>query len=424
LAVGLTWAGSPAEAGKLASAEKVFVIFSFGSAAQDNGWRLADSVQVRLRRHARKHLPEAYVVSWIELENELGEGRDRLAEQLPQALPRIAKKLNLAKSQELFVICGRLSTTSVDAQSRVGFYRLKGDLRKRLWQKDFSGEGERWKPIISGKIVEAVLKSLNVEYTGPGAQTTQPNIVWDKSILKNGNFERGKGIFPADWAKPDGLCSFWVDDPAGGKRMLFDTHVLQKQAWAWWKKLKEGANPRDAPQPIRTNPPHYDAVGGIEGVKLYSDFVPITYYGPYLISAKISGPEGGNAKIFVKGYALLPGVKALEAGKRDSKLERREVWRTYMHCKTGPAAKTYEMDFTLPAELPALVKITKDRKALRVERKVRWLRIMPYAYWPVGKYYFDDLKLRPGKKLEKKPGDNVEGDPDTKHAGNDGHPQK
>jgi hypothetical protein len=46
--------------------------------------------------------------------------------------------------------------------------------------------------------------------------------------------------------------------------------------------------------------------------------------------------------------------------------------------------------------LPPVEKIGKGQTKTW-QPKLQWIRIMPYANWVVGKYYFDDVELRPGK---------------------------
>jgi hypothetical protein len=66
-----------------------------------------------------------------------------------------------------------------------------------------------------------------------------------------------------------------------------------------------------------------------------------------------------------------------------------------MHCKTqGNDWKEYRQPFTLPEALPAVEKKSAKGEIKTFSPKIQWLRVMPYAYWEVGKYYFDDIQIR------------------------------
>jgi hypothetical protein len=345
------------------------------------GRKLADSVQLRLRRQLKQLKGGSfYVLSWLELSSSLGDEAGKLADGLGGTADQIRERLGLRRTQKLYMVCGSADRT----RAKVEFFEGKN----KLWSKEFVSSGERAQIIISKEIVDAIPASIG---EGRSEVKKEPDVKWGRSLVVNGDFEKG-GRFPAGWDKVDGLCSFWKGSRED-RYIVFDTHVLQDQASEWWKELEVGADPRDAPEPVRTDPPHYDSVGGIYGVSLYSDWIEVDVPCRLNLEAEVSGPRGGNAKIFVKGYDLLP-----KAGEEEK--VRREVWRTYLNCRpTKPGGRKVGMKFDVPGKLGRLSWINKEGKREFYEREVKWVRLMLYAYWPVGEYTFDDVKLEPALKV-------------------------
>ncbi|MFA5863729.1 MAG: hypothetical protein WC975_03485 [Phycisphaerae bacterium] len=345
-------------------AEKVFVVMPINSTSGDQGRSLADSIQIRLRSEIQEKKLNGYVLSWAEMEIYL------------QDQDAFFEKLGLSKQQELIILHGKLTQlrqnkmTAEIALSRVTFGQ---DVRHL--EQNFESNDERTKPILSIRVTDYILQEIFHQVEKPPPASTRP-ARW------------GKGYTPKGWDPVDNLCSFWIKSDYG-KCIMFDTDVRQDQAWDWWKAIKAGVKPADAPKPIRTDPPHYDAVGGIEGVKLYSDYMEAIPGKTYLLSVRVKGPIKGNAMIFVKAYALLPTSKS-------ETLQRREVWQTYLHCVIGDENwKKYELIFTLPKTLPPVEKKMGKEKTKIRQPKLQWIRLMPYANWEVGKYYFDDVALCP-----------------------------
>ncbi|NLX05772.1 MAG: hypothetical protein GXY33_11580 [Phycisphaerae bacterium] len=408
--VALTVCPALVAAADLNDAASTFLVLEFQGQGTA-GRKLADSVQVRLRRQATSLLPDAYVVSWIEIENQLGGQIDTLSGGLPETLPQIARRLGLAEGQNLYVLRGTLTDKG---RAEVELFSHTDGQQKHLWQKRFSASSERWLPLLSQQIVEAVLQTTGVTRPPPASR---PAVTWGRSILPNGDFQTG-GEFPAHWARPDGLCTFWGKSPDGNGLARFDTDVSQDQALEWWKAIEAGADPCSAPKPIRTQPPHYDAVGGNYGASLYSDWIEIKPPCRLRLSADVRGPRNGQAKIFVKGYALLPKGK-------EGRTERREIWQTYLQCDTdGGPAKVYAAEFEIPGKPAQLSKLDKTGERQLHRPQVQWLRLMLYAYWPVGIYEFDNVLLQPAKPLEKQQRDHVQTRPHAQHGPHDGQPQQ
>ena len=86
---------------------------------------------------------------------------------------------------------------------------------------------------------------------------SKPSVSPDGNLLPNGNFDAGK-ITPGHWQTVDGLSSFWVKDADSkrGRVLLFDSDVLQSQAYDWWLKIDDGASPLKAPRKVPPPPPN------------------------------------------------------------------------------------------------------------------------------------------------------------------------
>ena len=195
------------------------------------------------------------------------------------------------------------------------------------------------------------------------------------NLVKNGSFEKGTWT-PAHWSPVDGLTSFWVErDDGKGKCLMCDTEVLISQAEAWWKKIRSGqATAKDAPKKIPVKPNQiYSTVGGLDGVQVYSDFIPVKPKMRYRLSVEIKARWGGIffPKAFVKGYADQTD---------EFTTQKRELYRAYLALRTetqGRKWETFSRTFNPTLRTP----------------KVRFIRVMLYSYWPLGKYYWDNVVI-------------------------------
>ncbi|MFW6108389.1 MAG: hypothetical protein ACOC8D_01115 [bacterium] len=195
------------------------------------------------------------------------------------------------------------------------------------------------------------------------------------NLVKNPSFERGTWT-PAHWSKLDGLTSHWLDRADGkGKCVLCDTDVDEKQALAWMKQIQAGkVTARDAPEKIdRKVAGQYGTIGAWEGVQVYSDFIPVKPTMRYRLSVDIKANWGGIffPKAFIKGYADQTD---------EFTTQKRELYRAYLALRTktrGKEWETFTRTFNPTLETP----------------RVRYIRVMLYSYWPLGKYYWDNVAI-------------------------------
>ncbi|MBE7463049.1 MAG: hypothetical protein HS116_06075 [Planctomycetes bacterium] len=203
--------------------------------------------------------------------------------------------------------------------------------------------------------------------------------------LKNGSFEEAeapkKGLPPAPlgWAHPDGLTSFWTSDPAAperGKFIVLDTDVLEEEAKkrqaAMRAAAEKGEDPPPAPEKSEVGEARqYGAIGATYGVSFYSSKIACAPKQAYKISFDYRGP--GGAKVWVRGWGPFRG-------------EERRRWETIVNCRTaGDGWRHFEQAFH-PTRRPQ----SKDKVAYI---EVSYLRVMLYAYWPRGRYAFDNVKI-------------------------------
>lgn len=189
------------------------------------------------------------------------------------------------------------------------------------------------------------------------------------NLLANGAFEAadpGHADTPLAWDRPDGLGIQWTAAPASadgtdrGKAIRMDTRVSERDMEASWRTagLDQWHIPNAAPDPIAAT----------YGLSLYSTPVPATTNHGYRVAFDVLAPGGGGAKVWVRGYAPTA----------DGTLRR--CYETVVHCRPKPGEWCREERVFTPAKSRA---------------DIRELRVMLYAYWPAGVYWFDNVRLEP-----------------------------
>lgn len=216
------------------------------------------------------------------------------------------------------------------------------------------------------------------------------------NLLPNGGFEEGEDS-PAHWQQIDGLATFWVEDedPARGKVLKLDTDVLQSQAYAWWKEILAGAKPNQAPTKLATQEPKYDTLAGLDGVWYYSDYIPIERGKLYWLSIDAKGPP---LKVWLLGYPEKPdNTFGADQG----------AWREYLEESSGRAARQergHEMfihKYIWKGRLETGGSETWQTYSRRAKPfaptkntpRVKYVRVLIYAYWPPAIYYVDNVTL-------------------------------
>ena len=181
------------------------------------------------------------------------------------------------------------------------------------------------------------------------------------NVLVNGDFSTPAAgqvpAGPAHWDIPDGLGVQWAAAPGGGQGIRMDTAISEQAMVAQWHKV--GNTTWDIPHAAG------NAIAETYGLSLYSQAMPVLPGRSYRISYDFLGPAGG-VKLWVRGYGLHNG-------------EKQRLWEAVVNgTGDGPAWKTTTMD----------VHPTRHRYA------VTELKIMLYAYYPAGVYWFRNIRLQ------------------------------
>jgi len=190
------------------------------------------------------------------------------------------------------------------------------------------------------------------------------------NLLKNGDFEKvdEKGI-PVGWEYVDNLCSKVID--AGGKHgkvLLIDTDVPLSQWTEWRARLKDGANPKNAPRKRPTVPPKYNTVAATKGMAVYGPLIKVKPGQAYRIEFDARGKWAEPwffPKMFVRGYKFREG-------------QYREIWRMYKAQRFKTAGREWE----------------HFSRTFHPDEGCEFMRVIVYAYWPpYDKYMYDNISI-------------------------------
>ena len=231
----------------------------------------------------------------------------------------------------------------------------------------------------------------------------------DSNLIVNGSIEKGKGREPNGWSGIDGLTAIWDTKGHPGRCLLFDTTVQQKDKKTWQADESAYKGPSKGGQ--------YGTVGAHEGVWAYAlpiDLTPQDSY--FVIECDVMASEKSSElfypMVLIRGFNLVTEEKAGQDSSwfhtyhKDGpaysemfgpeKLYRpsragdyQMIYRHTLVCRIS-APNQWE-HFAMGFKLPS-----KDMARFRPQR----LLIKPYAFWPSGKYRFDNLILRRSTKEE------------------------
>jgi len=184
-----------------------------------------------------------------------------------------------------------------------------------------------------------------------------------ENLVPNGDFQAGK-VTADNWEKPDGLSSFWVNDPVRGRILKLDSRIDQGQLRDWKAQLKQ--NPHAVPPKPVIPENRYAAAGGDEGVMLDSAFIPVQPGQNYKLSVDYKG--AGKPFVWIKGFMPHPRRK-VDVDAYQTRLEPQQPseqeWRTF------------SIGFNPTARTPNVTK----------------MKVRIYAYWPAGIYYFSNVRI-------------------------------
>ena len=216
------------------------------------------------------------------------------------------------------------------------------------------------------------------------AQTEKTNIV------PNPGFEKGAGGRPTHWTFGHPLTHAWKKGGPSGRYLQFNTDVNAK-ALAEGSTVDEEAGGQ------------YATVGAAEGVRSWSVPIEVEAGRTYLLQVDAKGPKG-SPFVYLKGFRRLTAEEAAEHGELrffrpvpegpafsllvGGTEKRRPVGGDYLQTYRARLVCHLPGDGTWRRFSRTLkLRVRKDYRADVVV-------LMPYAYWPPGKYAFDNLVLR------------------------------
>ena len=224
-----------------------------------------------------------------------------------------------------------------------------------------------------------------------------------ENLMPNAGYEKGKNNAPEDWSPPDGLTLFWENGGVKGKCIRMNTDVLRSE---WSENLKKPGSITEKTKKIPQGE-KYDSVGGTVGIHCWSGPVPVEMGQWYLIEADIKGVGSSMPQLFLRGYnkvkagtegeygivhfmkGLIPGGgafsdPALGDDKRNPKAgDYIQTLRATMFCRMPADSDKQWYHFVRPIHIP-----TKAPGWAEV------ILLCPYAYWPCGDYFFDNVTFR------------------------------
>jgi hypothetical protein len=194
----------------------------------------------------------------------------------------------------------------------------------------------------------------------------------ERNLVGNGGFDEGraKASKIPGWTEVDGLTTFFEVASGRGTVLRIDTDVNLSEANERWLEMAKPRKERAKPKPKGpTKEPKYDTVGGTTGAKIFTDYIRVEPGMRYRLKADVKS-NGPTVKIFVKGYAKFEGGF-------------RKFYQCYKNVKPATGQwKTWERTFNPTIRSP----------------KVTHIRVMPYAYWPPGQAWIDNVEVtRVGK---------------------------
>ncbi len=185
-----------------------------------------------------------------------------------------------------------------------------------------------------------------------------------ESLLKNGGFEEADPATagkPAFWDKTDGLGVRWTDatESAHGKAICMNTAISEKAMMESYKKA--GLDQWVFPNPAG------NAIAETYGLSLYSAAIPVQKGPPYKITFDYKGASGG-AKVWVRGWGEFAG-------------EKRRRWETTVECRVANPRQW--------------TTISQEFFPTRSRPEVTEMKVMLYAFYPAGEYWFDNVRIEP-----------------------------
>ena len=190
--------------------------------------------------------------------------------------------------------------------------------------------------------------------------------VFAGNLLPNGDFEQADPVDsrrPLAWDLPDGLGVQWVQSDHG-KAIRMDTQISEIRMNEQWTKLGL-TNTWFVPKAAAT------AIAETYGLSFYSAAIPVKTGQAYRVSFDYKGATGGG-KVWVRCFGPQAG-------------ESRRLYEKIVFCEKKGLDWVHYQEVLFP---------TKYRPA------VTEMRVMLYAYYPAGIYWFANIDIEPVSTTE------------------------
>lgn len=220
-----------------------------------------------------------------------------------------------------------------------------------------------------------------------------------ENLVNNPGFEETAGFKAIDWTGFDKLSVF-VDKSGGnpGNCLHFDTDVTCKQ----WEEKQQ--NPEEEVKKI-TKRGKYSIIGAHGGAKSWSRPIEVTPGAVYLLQTDVKGP-GGEPFIFLKGFRQCTASEAERRGD-DTRFFKPFADGPSYSLMVGGEEKRQPVDGDwmqlFRQRLICRIPKNAENKWNRCETivtipsnrfRVTRILLMPFAFWPAGDYYFDNITFK------------------------------
>ncbi len=199
------------------------------------------------------------------------------------------------------------------------------------------------------------------------------------NLVQNAGFdELDKDNFAKFWQRQDDVTSMIEEEKdAWGdtKNMVLHlkSDVLKDEYFKRLEQMSEDPIPPAFKPTKVTEKMKYKAIGASYGVSFYSDPIKIKKGITYLLEIDEKGSMQGvlfHSKIFVKGYKRM-----IYKGKMRDQV----LYKIYMPCRNASGTWEHFSQVFSPTYR------TPD---------VDFIKVMIFAYWPIGDYYYDNVSIR------------------------------
>ena len=302
-------------------------------------------------------------------------------------------------------IYGTVAAAGGGFRADIACIDLRKDAKEPAWTKAFTDDTERARGLIAAQIVQTV--NARSEWRPPEYGDEPEPKSFGKPLNLNGEFESPEG-----WERADNATTFLetCDVKERGKVLRIQTDLERDKWLEYQRQLRFGqTDPGKAPK-LNKDTSFDNSVAALEGVHFRSLPIPAKPGQRYWLVADMKGKTTDFffPKIFVKGYndwsdradglpevslverkmtpesfAALPADKRKELIAKDAKEHperyRRECFRWFLACRNEQDQwQHYAAPFPPRGGLP---------------KQVQWLQVEVYAYWPPGKFLFDNVHL-------------------------------